>query len=124
MNRFTDQGLDLEGIVGHPMNLLCQGEFDLQLVFAVSNIQRFSIMSSLQLYEAGELLATWEGGSGWSALAYQKLLNAVPASWRIVEPAILEIAYENGLVMHILDDSDQYESVVIEFTDQPSVIVV
>ena len=123
MYRFSDKELNLEGIVGNPLNMLCQGAYDLHLVFDGSNIKRFTIMGVVRLYEAGKLLASWED-EGWNTVAYQRLLNAVPIAWRIVEPAILEITFENGVAMHIIDDSDQYEAVVIEFTDRPTLIVV
>jgi hypothetical protein len=47
-------------------------------------------------------------------------MNANVARCDIVNDRLIVIAFENGIEMHLEDDSDQYESMVITFKGNPS----
>ena len=116
MNGFP-KDFDISCILGSPLNQLRLGPYDLQLVFDGSGIKWFVIESQVKVFEDNRLVATWGDPDGWDNLAFQKLLNAVPTAFRVIEPKTLEITFDNQLSLQILDDQDMYESVTITFDD-------
>lgn len=123
MYGFSNKGLNLDSIVGQPLNQLCQGAYDLNLVFNGSDLESFLVMGEVKVLKAGIVIATW-GDGGWDSLDFQELLNAVPVSWRVVDERTLEIAFEDHLAMQVIDDSEQYEAAVIRFNDPTLPIIV
>jgi hypothetical protein len=108
--------LDLSSVVGDSTTQVRVGQFDLQFTFGDVN---FAITSPVNLFREGRLIGHWEGGR-WPEQTFYDIMNANVARCDIVNDRLIVIAFENGIEMHLEDDSDQYESMVITFKGNPS----
>lgn len=109
--------LNLDAIIGYDLNLLGLGRYDMQLNFSGSGMV-ICIQGNITLKEKDEIIAKWNEHDNWSALSFQKLLNATVKKYFVANPHLLEIEFENNLVLQIHDDNDMYEAMQIYFDDK------
>lgn len=83
------------------------------------------VQGNIQVYRDNQPIAEWGSDLRWTSLNFQLLLGAESVAWSLPDIRTLEITYDNGLKLLIIDDSDQYETAQIYFDDKslPTVIV-
>lgn len=106
--------LDLSNLVGNGLNLLGLGKYDVQFNFDGSGI-KICVQGDISLLEKGELIATWNGEDNWSSLNFQKIINATVESFSVRNSKLIEIKFEQDIVLQLHDSSDQYETIIIHF---------
>lgn len=115
MNRIPKK-LDLSSVVGKFTTQIRVGQFDLQ--FAFGDVD-FAVTSPVNLFRSGELIGHWEEGK-WPEAAFYEIMNTEVTRCEIKSDALIIIEFANGIEMHLVDDSDQYECMTIWFKDNPS----
>jgi hypothetical protein len=114
------RNLDLSPVVGEFTTQIRVGQFDVQFSFGDVH---FSITSRINLFRGTELVGYWEEGK-WPDAAFYDIMNAEVTRCGAVTDRLIVIAFANGLEMHLLDDSDQYECMQIRFQDDPSPCII
>ncbi len=105
------QSLDLDDIVGSEIQQISLGRYDVQFHFGSRT--RIVVQSRATLLERGEIIAAWEENRNWTTLEFQRLLNAPIEGYSVPDDRTLEIRFSSELVLHLHDDSDQFESMQI-----------
>ena len=113
---------DLTGIIDSPLTQVCFGEFILQFHFE-SNA-RLECQGTIQHSDQGTQLATWADGK-LSGPAFLSLLGKRPTRFQVISSEKLELYFENGQILTLLNDSEQYESFQIyqSGNSHPSLII-
>jgi len=104
------KNLDLSAAIGQETTQFRIGPYDLQFSFGEVS---FAVQSQVELWRNSPIIATWQSGEWPSAEFYKALCAAVTSVCIIDNERRLCIALNNGLELHILDNSDQYESLQI-----------
>jgi hypothetical protein len=115
--------LDIKKIIGCKLSLLGLGAYDVQLNFDGSGI-KICIQGIISLIESNKLIARWGEDAGWSSLDFQKILNATVVGFDIPNDKLLQIIFENNLMLQLHDDSEQYEAMQIYFNDPARSIII
>lgn len=115
MYRFPKE-LDLSSVVGEFTTQLRVGQFDLQFTFGSVS---FAVQSPISIFRDGELAAYWEEGK-WPEPGFYDVMNAGVRRCEIVSDKLLVFEFENGLQMHLEDNSDHYESMQIAIEGDPN----
>jgi hypothetical protein len=115
MYRIPDD-LDLSAVVGTFTTQLRVGQFDIQFTFGPVN---FAVQSPIKLFRDGKLVAYWEEGR-WPEPGFYEVMNVDVTRCEVVNNRLIVFGFENGLEMHLEDNSDQYESMQITFEGNPS----
>ena len=108
--------LDLSPVVGEFTTQLRVGQFDLQ--FTLGPVS-FAVTSPVNLFRDGTLIARWEEGR-WPEPGFYDVMNVNVTRCDIRNDRLIVLEFDNGIAMHLEDDSDQYESLVIRFEGNPS----
>jgi len=108
--------LNLSSVVGEATTQVRVGQFDLQFTFGDVS---FAVQSPVSLFRDGNRVAHWEEGR-WPEPEFYSIMNTNVARCEIVNDRLIAIEFENGIEMHLEDNSDQYESMQITFKDNPS----
>ena len=101
--------LDLSPVVGEFTTQIRVGQFDLQFTFGPVN---FTVQSPVNLFRDGKLVAHWEEGK-WPDPAFYDIMNVTVKHCEVVNDRLIVFEFDNGIKMHLEDDSDQYESMQI-----------
>ena len=83
----------------------------------------FAVTSPVNLFRSGELIGHWEEGK-WPEPAFYEILNTKITRCETKSDRLIEIAFSNGIEMHLVDDSDQYECMHISFKGTPSTWII
>jgi len=118
MYRFS-RDLDLSSTVGAFTTQVRVGQFDLQFTFASVN---FIVNSPVDIFRNGALVAHWEAGR-WPDPGFYDVMNVSVTRCEVVNETLIVMEFENGLKMHLVDDSDQYECMQIQIGDSPPWII-
>lgn len=103
------EDLDLSQMVGHETTQFCVGPYDLQFTFGTVE---FAVQSTVELNRNGALIGVWKSGV-WPSTDFYQVFGS-PVAWvQVVDRKRLVIALANGLELHLLDTSDQFESLQI-----------
>ena len=113
--------LNLDGLIGHYLAQLYLSPGSVELIHDC-DIRICAVCCPLFVFENKILICKWDDYCRWTNADFQKLLSLNVTGWKIIADRTLEIQYENGFSLHLVDDSDQYESVHIYFADKLSVI--
>jgi hypothetical protein len=105
--------LNLLAAVGHETTQFCIGPYDLQFSFGPV---AFAIQSRVELQQDGGVVASWQAGE-WPGAAFYSALSKPVSAVRVVDERRLCIALQEGLELHVLDTSEQYESLQIYVQD-------
>jgi hypothetical protein len=108
--------LDLSPVVGQFTTQLKVGQFDLQFSFGDVN---FAIWSPVNLFRDGKLIAHWEEGK-WPEPGFYDIMNTEIRRCEIVNDRLIIFQFDNGMEIHLEDNSDQYETMRISFAGNPS----
>jgi hypothetical protein len=108
MYRIPDD-LDLARVVGEFTTQVRVGQFALQFTFGSVD---FAVQSPVNLFRDGKLVARWEEGR-WPDPGFYEIMNTEVKRCEIVNDALIMLEFDNGIVMHLEDSSDQYESMQI-----------
>jgi hypothetical protein len=108
--------LDLSPVVGEFTTQVRVGQFDLQFTFGSVS---FAIQSPVSVFRNGKLVAHWEEGK-WPDPGFYDIMNSEVRRCEVVNDRLIVLAFENGLAMHLEDNSDEYESMQISFAGEPS----
>ena len=101
--------LDLSEIVGEFATQVGVGQFDLRFTFGPVT---FSVESPVSLVRNGQLIGSWEGGR-WPDSTFFETMNSSVSRWEIPDDRTIVIRLENGIEVHLTDNSDQYECIQI-----------
>jgi hypothetical protein len=112
----SSKELDLSAVVGQLATQVRVGQFDLQFTFGDVS---FAIQSPVNLFRDGKLVAHWEGGK-WPEPGFYDIMNTEIRRCEVVNDKLIEFQFDNGIEMHLEDNSDQYESMQIYFKANPS----
>ena len=108
--------LKLSPAVGEFTTQVCVGQFDLQFTFGDVH---FAVQSPVNLFRDGKLIAHWEEGK-WPDTGFYDIMNATVRRCEVVNDKLIVLEFENGIEMHLEDNSDQYESMHVTFKGDPS----
>jgi hypothetical protein len=112
--------LDLSPVVGEFTSQLRVGQFDLQFTFGDVD---FAVRSAVNLFRGGLLTAHWEEGQ-WPDPGFYDIMNTNVTRCEVVSDRRIVIGFENGIEMHLEDDSDQYECMLISFKGDPALWII
>lgn len=108
--------LDLSPLTGEFTTQIRVGQFDLQFTFGDIN---FRVQSPVNLFRDGILMAHWEPGR-WPDADFYEIMNTEIICSEVFSDSLIAIEFENHIQMHLVDDSDQYESMQIQIKGNPS----
>jgi len=108
--------LNLQPLVGQDLIQLRLGRYDVQFGFQKTSI---CVQGRVTLLRQGHEIATWSQSANWSSLSFQDLLNPVVTRASVINKDLLEIEFDNGLILHIHDGS-RYEVAQIYNLDDHS----
>ncbi len=108
--------LDLSAVEGEFTTQVRVGQFDLQFTFGPVN---FAVQSPVNLFRDGKQTAHWEAGR-WPDPAFYEIMNAEVRRCEVVNDRLIVFEFENGITMHLEDNSDQYECMQISFEGEQS----
>ncbi|MDW3179834.1 MAG: hypothetical protein R8J94_20760 [Acidimicrobiia bacterium] len=119
MYRIPDD-LDLSPAVGECITQLGVGQFDLQ--FSIGPVH-FAVQSPVELLRDGEQVGMWQEGR-WPDPTFYEVMNSRVEGCDVVSDRLIAIEFENGLYMHLTDNSDDHECMTIAFDNGPSLLVI
>jgi hypothetical protein len=108
--------LNLSPIIGEFTTQLRVGQFDIQFSFGPVD---FAVSSPIELFRNGKPFARWEEGT-WPDPGFYDVMNVEVTRCDIPNDRLMVLEFKNGVVMHLVDDSDQYECMIITFKGDPS----
>lgn len=108
--------LDLSPVVGEFTTQVCVGQFDVQFTFGKVH---FAVQSPVKLFRDGRQVAYWEGGK-WPDPGFYDIMNTEVRQYEVVNDRLIVLRFDNGIEMHLEDNSDQYESMHISFAGNPT----
>jgi hypothetical protein len=117
MYRIPDN-LDLSPVIGEFTTQVRVGQFDLQFTFGPVN---FAVQSPVSLFRDEKLVARWEEGR-WPDPGFYEIMNTNVTRWEAVNERLIVLEFDNGIVMHLEDDSDQYEC--LQITDNKNTWII
>ncbi len=103
--------LDLSLAIGEFTTQIRVGQFDLQFSFGEVD---FGITSPVNLFRGSEMIGHWEEGK-WPDAAFYNIMNTKITRCEVRTDRLLVVVFANGIEMHLVDDSDQYECMQIHF---------
>jgi hypothetical protein len=112
--------LDLSPVVGESTTEVRVGQFDLQFTFGKVN---FVVESPVKLIRDGKQVAYWEEGK-WPEPGFYDIMNSEVRRCDIVNDRLIVFQFDNGIEMHLEDNSDQYESMQISFAGDKSLWII
>lgn len=101
-------GLNLDEIIGSEIQQICLGRYDVQFRFRSGT--NIAVQSDVTLLDGDKQIATWSEAENWSSLSFQQVFNVKVSSYSVHDDRVLQIEFENGLILRLHDSSDQYES--------------
>ena len=107
--------LDLSPAVGEFTTQIRVGQFDLQ--FTLGPVD-FVLQSSVHLHRNGEVIGAWEQGK-WPDEQFFDVMNVKLVKFTVPNDRVIVLYFENGIEMHLKDDSDHYESMQISISGDP-----
>jgi hypothetical protein len=112
--------LDLSPVVGQFTTQIRVGQFDLQFTFGIVD---FVITSPVDLFRSGKVIGHWEEGK-WPDAAFYEIMNTEITKCEIKSDMLIIIQFANGIEMHLVDDSDQYECIKIALDGNPNICII
>jgi hypothetical protein len=77
----------------------------------------------VNLFRDGKLVAHWEVGQ-WPDPGFYDIMNAEVRRCEVVNDRLIVIELDNGIEIHLEDNSDQYETMQIAFDGSPSLWII
>ncbi|MBT1118661.1 hypothetical protein ACYCFL_04970 [Stutzerimonas nitrititolerans] len=101
--------IDLSGIVGEFTTQVLVGQFDIQFRFGTYH---FAVQSDVHLIQHGKVIGVWQSGA-WPSQQFFEIMNINIVKCQIPDERKIVIHLENGIEIHLSDDSDQFECMQI-----------
>lgn len=108
--------LDLSPVVGESTPQVRVGQSDLQFTFGPVN---FIVTSPVLLYRAGKLVASWGVGK-WPDPGFYDIMNTKVRRCEVLTDRLIVFDFDNGIEMHLEDNSEYYECIEIWFEGDSS----
>lgn len=112
--------LDLSPIINQFTTQVRVGQFDIQFTFGDVN---FTIESPIDLFRNGNIFGHWEPGK-WPEAGFYEIMNAEVSKYQVVNEKLIIISLNNGIEVHLVDNSEQYESMQISIKGDPRLWVI
>ena len=112
--------LDLSKAVGEFTTQIRVGQFDMQFDFGDVS---FAVQSPITLLDDGKVIAKWQEDS-WPEEGFLRIFNVPISKIQVPDDRTIIIEFENKVEMHLVDSSDQYESMQITIKGGTGVIVI
>jgi len=80
------------------------------------------VQSPVNLFRDGELVAHWKEGQ-WPDSGFYDIMNVEVRRCEVVDNRMLVFEFDNGIEMHLVDNSDQYETMSIIFKGGPTLYI-
>ena len=114
--------LPIQPFVGQELNQICLGRFQTQLPF--SGAGSISVEGRWELRDgAGDIVDRAEEHEIRESYRIHRLIDVPVARLSIDPPRSFTLFFDNGLVLTVFDDSEQYESFSINVDGQPPLYV-
>jgi len=111
--------LNLSNIVGSEIDLIGLGKYQIQFCFRSG--ETISVESKIEIWSKQRIVCIWNRKTHqWSNQLFQELLGVEVSGFRVENDTTLSINFGNDCTLKLYDDSDEYESIVI----QPETIVI
>ncbi|MDN5536593.1 hypothetical protein [Comamonas sp.] len=114
------QDLDLSGIVGEFTTQVLVGQFDIQFRFGKYH---FAIQSDIHLIRHGEVIGIWQSGA-WPPQQFFEVMNVNVVAGQMLDEREVVIHLENGIEIHLRDDSDKFECMQIYVDGEQSPYII
>lgn len=108
MNRIPEN-IDLSKAIGEFTTQIHVGKFDIQLSFGDVT---FSVQSPIVLLEGGIVIANWKENT-WPEKGFLRIFNVPIEKIEVPDDRTIILVFEGDLELHLVDNSDQYESMQI-----------
>ena len=72
----------------------------------------------MRLILGGETIGIWEEGK-WPGEQFLNVMNISVVKYEVPNDRLIILYFENGIEMHLSDDSDQYECIQISMAGEP-----
>ncbi len=79
----------------------------------------FAVQSPVNLFRDGALVAHWEEGR-WPEAGFYDIVNTNVTRCVVANDRLIVFEFENGIAMHLEDNSDAYECMQIYVEGNPS----
>ncbi|HEV8239525.1 MAG TPA: hypothetical protein VGS57_09170 [Thermoanaerobaculia bacterium] len=106
-------------MVGEFTTQLRVGQFDLQFTFGKVD---FAITGPITLIRLGEAIGKWVEGR-WPDPQFFEVMNSAVRSVEVRGDRLIVLHLENDIEIHLEDDSDEYECMVITIEGSGSWII-
>ncbi|WP_156804640.1 hypothetical protein [Gallaecimonas xiamenensis] len=108
MYRFPSD-LDLSANIGEATTQFRIGQYDFQ--FSIGNAS-FQIATPVTLIKNGSVIGSWKNDQ-WPSPEFKNIFNVNLKNVEIRSDKLLVLTFENNIEMHLVDNSDQFESMTI-----------
>lgn len=105
------QNMEIEGLTGSDLIQICVGKFDVQFRFGSGTL--IAVQGGARVLNNGTQIASWSEENSWDSPAFHKLLNQSATKYSVSNENVFRIDFEEGLVLELIDNSEQYESMQI-----------
>jgi len=114
--------LPLQPFVGHELNQICLGRFQLQLHWA--GVGSIAVEGRWELRDASGLVIDAEQDyQGRDVYRIHRIIDLKTTGFEVDPPRTFSLLFESGFRLTVFDDTDQYESFSIDLVGKPSVYV-
>ncbi|MEH6493632.1 hypothetical protein [Halopseudomonas sp.] len=101
--------MNLDLMAGSECTQIRVGQFDIQFSFGEVD---FAVQSRIGLFKNEVEIGAWEEGN-WPDSAFYEIMNVPVESVRTQGAKAIVITLENGLSVHLCDNSEQFETMQI-----------
>ncbi|WP_080558766.1 MULTISPECIES: hypothetical protein [Pseudomonas] len=101
--------IDLSGIVGEFTTQVLVGQFDIQFCFGKYH---FAVQSDIHLIKHGQTIGVWQAGA-WPPQQFFEIMNINVVACQIPDERTVTIYLDNGIEIHLSDNSDHFECMQI-----------
>ena len=103
------------------MTIIHVGRYDIQFPFSDACI--ISVQSKVEVIKDGKLIDAWPGKYNWPDKVFCDLYNIEVKSYCIPDDKTISIKFVNDIILNLIDNSDQYESMQIYIKNSPTIII-
>ena len=114
------ENIDLSKAIGEFTTQIHVGMFDIQFRFGDVS---FSVQSPIILLEGGKVIAKWEENT-WPEKGFLRIFNVPIEKIEVPDDRTIILVFEGGVEMHLVDNSDQHESIQISIKDLPEPLII
>jgi hypothetical protein len=111
MYRFP-KNLDLHDLVGSSLDMVACCRSSIHFSFGSGRSIRAE--GRIEVQKDGVAIAIWTDVDQWTSVAFQPLLTAQVTGYKVTNDRLLTINFNDGFNLLLHDDSDQYETILIE----------